>query len=75
MSAHASLSPQLYGVLQHLVSHSGDANLSPTLPTLWTDAETPKLAEWFHAFEQAYPISFFARRLPRAQRVQLERTW
>lgn len=66
---------QLYGVLQHLVSLSGDANLPPTMPTLWKDAETPYLAEWFQGVEQAFPIRFHARRVPRAERVRLERTW
>lgn len=62
----------LFGVMHHLVDHSGDAGLPPCFPNLLQDAGTPRLAAWFDRMKSAYPMEFRARRLPAGEQVQLD---
>eukprot|EP00735_Rhodelphis_limneticus_P001591 TRINITY_DN12234_c0_g1::TRINITY_DN12234_c0_g1_i1::g.12958::m.12958 TRINITY_DN12234_c0_g1::TRINITY_DN12234_c0_g1_i1::g.12958 ORF type:complete len:280 (+),score=58.25,GST_N_3/PF13417.1/3.4e-12,GST_C_2/PF13410.1/2.1e+03,GST_C_2/PF13410.1/1.1e-07,GST_C_3/PF14497.1/5.2e+03,GST_C_3/PF14497.1/4.2e-07,GST_N_2/PF13409.1/1.1e-06,GST_N_2/PF13409.1/9.6e+02 TRINITY_DN12234_c0_g1_i1:54-842(+) len=55
---------QLYGMMQHLVSSTGDANLPPCTPTLFRDANVPKLQEWHEYMEKAFPIQYKGKPAP-----------
>eukprot|EP00735_Rhodelphis_limneticus_P006430 TRINITY_DN1883_c0_g1::TRINITY_DN1883_c0_g1_i1::g.14178::m.14178 TRINITY_DN1883_c0_g1::TRINITY_DN1883_c0_g1_i1::g.14178 ORF type:complete len:282 (-),score=77.87,GST_N_3/PF13417.1/5.9e-10,GST_C_2/PF13410.1/7.1e-09,GST_C_3/PF14497.1/6e+03,GST_C_3/PF14497.1/2e-07,GST_N_2/PF13409.1/0.00016,GST_C/PF00043.20/0.001 TRINITY_DN1883_c0_g1_i1:402-1190(-) len=55
---------QLYGMMQHLVSYTGDANLAPCTPTLFKDAAVPKLQAWHEYMESTYPIKYKGKPAP-----------
>jgi glutathione S-transferase len=47
-----------YGILNHFVDCSGDANLPPSNPGLFEEAGTVKLAAFFARMKEAHPIVF-----------------
>lgn len=65
----------LYGVMQHLISYSGDAELAPCFPDLLDVAAAPHLRNWFERMSERFPIDFGGRALHGAERVRIEKTW